>query len=100
MYKRNLFILIPLLNLFICLGTWSPAQTAQQTGKNVTQPADVGQKAGAQSVESSNGPPPMAKISEKDFKFSPVVEGTTVHHDFIIKNEGQATLYISKVKTG
>jgi hypothetical protein len=97
---RKSHILIPLLGIIICLGTWSPALTAQQTGKNVTQPATVDQKAGDQNVESSSGPQPLAKISEKDFKFSPVVEGTTVHHNYIIKNEGQATLHISKVKTG
>ena len=100
MYKRNLFILIPLLSIFIYVGTWSSVPAGQKNDKNDAQGATTVQKADVQHVESSKRPPPMAKISEKDFKFSPVVEGTTVHHNFIIKNEGKSTLYISKVKTG
>ena len=100
MYNRKFFILIPLISIFLCLGAWNPASAGQKTGKNDNQGASLGLKTGVQKDESSSGPPPIAKISEKDFKFSPIVEGTMVHHDFIIKNEGKATLNISKVKTG
>jgi len=43
---------------------------------------------------------PLAVVPEATFEFSPVVEGKEVVHDYVIRNEGAATLDIAKVKTG
>jgi hypothetical protein len=41
-----------------------------------------------------------AVIVEKDFSFASVVDGSEVAHDYLIKNTGEGTLEISRVKTG
>ena len=38
-------------------------------------------------------------IYEPVYIFEPVVEGTTVFHDYIISNNGGKTLYLLNVKT-
>ena len=43
---------------------------------------------------------PKAILTEPIFEFKPVVEGTTVTHDFVLKNKGTAPLVIHKIKTG
>ena len=43
---------------------------------------------------------PKAVLTEQIFAFKPVVEGTTVTHDFILQNRGTAPLVIQKIKTG
>jgi hypothetical protein len=49
---------------------------------------------------SENAKTPSAMIGEKDFRFDPVVDGSTVTHDYLVKNMGESTLEISQVKTG
>ena len=34
------------------------------------------------------------------YEFSPVLENTTVVHDFVIQNKGNAELKVDRVKTG
>ncbi len=34
------------------------------------------------------------------YEFSPVLEDTTVVHEFVIQNKGNATLTVDRVKTG
>ena len=43
---------------------------------------------------------PVADWPELQFVFDPVVEGTDVVHDFIVRNTGEADLEIQRVKTG
>jgi len=43
---------------------------------------------------------PSALIAEAIFEFEPVVDGTQVTHDYLIKNKGDGTLEIKKVNTG
>ncbi len=43
---------------------------------------------------------PKAVLTEQVFAFKPVVEGTTVTHDFILHNKGTAPLVIEKISTG
>jgi len=43
---------------------------------------------------------PQAVLPEQIFEFEPVLEGTTVTHDFILQNKGTAPLVIHKIKTG
>ncbi len=43
---------------------------------------------------------PRIVAPESSYEFSPVVDGTTVEHDFVVENRGNAPLKISKVKTG
>jgi len=43
---------------------------------------------------------PKAVIIEPEFEFKTVPAGTKVTHDYVIKNEGTATLKIIKVKPG
>ena len=45
-------------------------------------------------------PSPGVVLPELSFKFDPVVDGTEVTHDFAIKNNGDAPLAITQVKTG
>jgi hypothetical protein len=42
---------------------------------------------------------PVAFFPETTFNFSPVLEGTEISHDFVVRNTGSAVLEISKVKT-
>jgi copper(I)-binding protein len=41
-----------------------------------------------------------AVVTEPDFSFGTVPEGTKVTHTFVIRNKGDAKLFISKVETG
>jgi len=41
-----------------------------------------------------------AVISNNVFEFKPVLDGTKIDHDFIIQNNGNATLEIEKIETG
>ncbi|MGB5157764.1 OS_HP2 family (seleno)protein [Desulfobacterium sp. N47] len=43
---------------------------------------------------------PVAVLKKAGFQFDPVIEGTVITHEFIIKNTGNAPLSIEKVKTG
>ncbi|NQT70593.1 MAG: DUF1573 domain-containing protein [Desulfobacteraceae bacterium] len=43
---------------------------------------------------------PKAVLTEQVFTFKPVVEGTTVTHDFILQNKGTTPLVIEKIRTG
>ena len=45
-------------------------------------------------------PGPKLVIDEAAFSFEPVVDGSMVTHDFVVRNEGDAVLNIQKVKTG
>jgi hypothetical protein len=43
---------------------------------------------------------PVADAPVRSFRFEPVVEGEQVLHDFQLRNEGDAPLNISKIRTG
>ena len=43
---------------------------------------------------------PVAVFAEKAYTFEPVIEGTDVYHDFPVKNTGNDTLSIDRVRTG
>jgi len=43
---------------------------------------------------------PKAYIAESVFEFNPVVEGTEIVHEFILKNRGDAPLEILKIESG
>jgi hypothetical protein len=43
---------------------------------------------------------PSAFFPETSYKFSPVLDGAQVVHEFVIQNKGTATLKVDKVKTG
>lgn len=43
---------------------------------------------------------PDAVIPELKFDFEPVVDGTQITHDYVIKNAGNGLLAINRVKTG
>jgi len=45
-------------------------------------------------------PTPKLVTEETVHSFDPVVDGAVVTHDFVVVNEGDAVLNISKVKTG
>jgi hypothetical protein len=42
---------------------------------------------------------PVAFFPETTFNFAPVLEGTEISHNFVVRNTGSAVLEISKVKT-
>lgn len=43
---------------------------------------------------------PLAFVQAGRYEFAPVLEGTTITHDFIIQNKGTAPLKIEKVRSG
>lgn len=43
---------------------------------------------------------PAVVLAELKFEFDPVVDGTLISHDFMIKNTGEGALAIKQVKTG
>ena len=43
---------------------------------------------------------PQAFLPESVYEFTPVLEGTTVEHDFVIQNHGDAPLEILDLKAG
>jgi hypothetical protein len=43
---------------------------------------------------------PQAVVPHPRFEFNPVVEGSVVVHDFVLRNQGQAVLEIGSVQTG
>ena len=47
-----------------------------------------------------NDAAPSVFFPETQYEFSPVLEGSTVVHDFVIQNKGNATLNVDRVKTG
>jgi len=46
------------------------------------------------------GPRPVTDIPRVSHEFEPVVDGTQITHDFIVRNTGDAPLSIHQVKTG
>ena len=52
------------------------------------------------SFAQETGKVPIAVLAENVYVLKNVVEGTMVTHDFIMKNQGTATLVIEKVKSG
>lgn len=46
------------------------------------------------------GAVPSAVVPEQVHTFAPVIEGDTVLHDFVIKNDGSEELVVNKVETG
>ncbi len=67
--------------LYLCAVCGHPDSFAQQ---------------GIFSAENQAGEPQMV-ISETKFDFGDADEGSTISHDFIIKNKGRADLQITKV---
>jgi hypothetical protein len=51
-------------------------------------------------ADQAGQPSPKLVIGETAYSFDPVVDGTLVTHDFVVRNEGEAVLNIQKVKTG
>ena len=43
---------------------------------------------------------PSVFFPESHYEFSPVLEDSTVVHDFVIQNKGNAMLNVARVKTG
>ena len=43
---------------------------------------------------------PSAFFPQTLHKFTPVLDGTKVEHEFVVKNKGTETLIIERVKTG
>jgi hypothetical protein len=43
---------------------------------------------------------PSVFFPESHYEFSPVLEDTTVVHEFVIQNKGNAPLNVERVKTG
>jgi hypothetical protein len=66
----------------------NPDEAAPSAASN--QPSAVAATAGQPHVE----------FPELNFEFKPVVDGTTITHEFPVKNTGQGPLAIRKVKTG
>ncbi len=55
---------------------------------------------GAGLAAETTGDPPLPVAVDAEFEFPPVVEGTEVVHDYIIRNTGGSELTIEKVQTG
>jgi hypothetical protein len=72
--RNRLFFVILWIGLAVCPSSWA-ANTIQATEPSPTFP-------------------------ETSFQFDPVVEGSEVIHDFVVKNPGTEALTIHTVKTG
>lgn len=46
------------------------------------------------------GGSPLALVPEPRFEFAPVLDGTEVTHDFVVRNRGGSSLVINRVHTG
>jgi hypothetical protein len=42
---------------------------------------------------------PVAVVSHPDYRFSSVLDGKEISHEFTVKNRGEALLKITRVKT-
>ena len=91
-----LFLLIP-----PCLGADSDVVMAGSAGVKKTEsaktdtPIDVKKE---QQDEADKAP--SIRFEAPDFTFDKAVEGVEITHDFVVKNTGNAPLYIQKVRTG
>ena len=54
----------------------------------------------AAAMDQSVAGAPRAALSEMQYAFNPVIDGTVVTHDFVIRNQGAGPLNIPRVKTG
>lgn len=52
------------------------------------------------SAAAAETPTPKAVFVENSWRFEMVLEGAEVSHEFVVRNEGNAPLEISKVQTG
>lgn len=43
---------------------------------------------------------PAVEFSSTSYQFEPVVDGTDINHDYIVRNNGTAELLVKEVKTG
>jgi hypothetical protein len=56
--------------------------------------------AAGMTAAAEEAPSPKAVFVENSWRFEVVLEGEEVSHDFVVRNEGNAPLEISKVQTG
>ncbi len=62
--------------------------------------APVSFGAGDEKASKSQGGNPAAFFAKIQHEFSPVLEGASVTHDFVIQNKGRGPLKVKKVTTG
>lgn len=48
----------------------------------------------------ASGKGPKAYLPDNVFEFKPVVEGTEIVHEFILRNQGDAPLKVLKIESG
>ena len=96
---RKSAVLFSVFGMLLCFGMWASSPTAEAADKPAAAGAAGEQNATGTNADAGDMSPPVAVIPEKNFRFEPVLEGTTVRHDFVIKNSGKTALNISKVKT-
>ena len=84
MRKPAFFVLV--FGILICLGPWSSAVAEEVGDKRVSTDPAGQQKSEVTKITPDGGLSPVAVIAEKNFRFEPVLEGTEVLHDFVIKN--------------
>lgn len=106
-------IIVLLIGLAVCMGgpvaaTETPADANSEdaaaapsvspapTASPQTTPADVT----PEPTEKPDTAEPLAYIPQKNFTFPSTMDGSSVVHDFIIQNKGNAPLNITKVRTG
>lgn len=51
-------------------------------------------------IKAENEQGPKVFFPQTNYEFSPVLEDTTVVHEFVIQNKGNAPLNVERVKTG
>ena len=51
-------------------------------------------------ADQTGQPAPKLVVEKNTHSFEAVVDGTVVSHDFLVRNEGDKVLELSKVKTG
>ena len=61
-------------------------------------PAHPGAKPSAAAIKSSMASSPNALFLQTKYEFNPVLEGTDIHHDFVVENKGAAPLIINSIR--
>jgi len=103
--KNKLFylqIIIVLSLSFICFAN-EPNKTLSKTQdiKNTKeQTQKLSKSQGITKEQTKVSHLPEAFFADTSYNFNSLLEGEPVEHDFIVKNNGGATLRIERVKTG
>ena len=84
-----------------CLGADSEVVMASSAGVKKAESAKADAQIDVKKEQQDEADKaPSIQFVAPDFTFDKAVEGVEITHDFVVKNTGNAPLYIQKVRTG